>query len=808
MFKHFTCCCLALFLQTAFFSNLAAQSMAGTILTAANVPAEFASVRLLRAADSTFVAGTAANSDGGFSFQQVTVGDYRLQGLLIGYADIFSPVIAVKIGDALRLEPLRFASATILQEATVTAKLPTIERQLDKVVVNVEGSTLAAGNNALELLQRSPGVVVTPQGAVMLEGKSGVMVMVDGKPTQLSGDQLVAFLQSMPGESVAKIELIARPSSKYDAEGVSGIINIRLKKNQNLGLNGTFSAGNTQSIHARLRTGLNLNYRPGKINLFGNGNLLDGAQSVGQTIERYANGQVFHQMNPMVEYFGTRSFKAGADFFANDRHTLGVLVLGNFYQNDSRKDNLTQISQEGNALIDSTLRSRIVTPMHNDRLTYNVNYRFADTLGHELTFDADRIAFRSAGTNTLENQRFDRENILLANEALRSTIGSDIMVWSLKTDYVQNHKNGLKLEAGAKVNWTNSNNDIQSTRAADGRSEPDAGRTNRFDYRENIAAAYTNVARQGQKFNWQVGLRAERTAVQGRSTDLYGQVLNNPDTTYLGLFPTAYLQYTLAPMHQLGLAYNRRLGRPAYQDLNPFVWQIDPYTSERGNPYLRPAYTNSVEMTYTYKYAASAALGYSRTTDLVSTIARQVGEQAYTQPQNLNQRDNISLNVNMPLPIKAWWEGYLWLGVWHNQFRSQLADGQLSAGSFGGGCYVSQQFNVGKGYGLEASFWAQFPTREGVFVNRGISSASAGAKKSLWDNKATLKIAINDLFGTQRWMESVDFGSVRGTIRNTWESQNIALSFTWNFGNQNLKTRNRKSGGAEDSDERIKARKE
>ena len=804
MSKQFTCCCLALFLQITSF----AQSITGTVRDAAGLPAEFATIRLLRATDSSFVPGVAATAEGSFVFQNVAVGEYRIQCALIGYADVFSSVISVTKDDAIRLEPLTLASATMLQEATVTAKLPTIERQLDKVVVNVEGSTLAAGNNALELLQRSPGVVITPQGAVMLEGKSGVMVMVDGKPTQLSGDQLLAFLQSMPGESVSKLELIARPSSKYDAEGVSGIINIRLKKNQNLGLNGSLSAGNTQGIHARLRTGLNLNYRPGKINVFGNGNLIDGAQSIHQNIERYADGKVFNQTNPMIERFGTQSFKAGADCFANDRHTLGVLVLGNFYRNDSQKSNLTQIRQEGSALIDSTLRSRILAPTHNDRLTYNLNYRFADTLGREMTFDADRIAFRSAGTNTLGNQRFDAENNLLANDALYSDIGSTIMVWSLKADYVQSRKDGVKMEMGAKVNWTNSENDIQSIREANGLSRPDAGRTNRFDYRENIAAAYTNIGKQGQKFNWQVGLRAERTAVQGNSTDLYGEVLNNPDTAYLGLFPTAYLQYTLKPMHQLGLSYNRRLSRPAYQDLNPFVWQIDPYISERGNPYLRPAYINSVELIYTYKYAASASIGYSRTTDLVNTIARQEGEQAYTQPQNLHQQERFSLNVNLPLPIKSWWEGYLWLGVWHHQFQSQLADGPLSAGSFGGGCYLSQQFNLGHGYGLEASFWSQFPTREGIFVNRGIGSVSAGAKKSLWNDQATVKIAVNDLFGTQRWTESVDFGSVRGTTRTTWESQNIALSFTWNFGNQNLKTRNRNSGGAEDSDGRIKARKE
>lgn len=808
MSKNFLLSAFVLILLAAFSTPFFAQTITGIVRTSGGEPAEFASIKLLHFPDSTLVAGTIADGAGVFVFQNIIPGDYRVQGALIGYAEVSSAFISLQGEENIRLEPLVLGSSNVLQEATITARLPTIERQIDKMVVNVEGSTLAAGSNALELLQRSPGVVITPQGSVLLEGKSGVMILVDGKPTQLSGDQLLAFLQSMPGESVSKIELITRPSSKYDAEGVGGIINIRLKKNQSLGLNGAFSAGNTQGIHARLRTGLNLNYRPGKINVFGNGNLLQAAQSVGQTIERHTDGKVFEQTNPLIEQFKSQSFKAGADLFASDRHTFGVLVLGNFYQNDSRKEDRTQIRQEGKSMIDSSLQSLIIAPMQNNRLAYNCNYRFADTLGNEITFDADRIIFRSAGTNRLENEYMDMENMLRSSDALYSAFGSDIQIWSLKTDYVKNRKNGWKIETGAKVNWTNTGNDIQTVREVNGSSYPDAGRTNRFDYRENIAAAYTNVGRQAQRWNWQLGLRAEHTDVHGQSTDRYDQVLNNPDTSYLGLFPTAYLLYQLQPKHQLGLAYNRRLSRPAYQDMNPFVWQTDPYTSERGNPYLRPAYTNSIELTYTYKYAASATIGYNRTTDVVKTVALQDGDQVYSQARNLQLQDNISLNINLPLPIKSWWEGYLWLGMWHNQFKSTLAEDQLNAGSFGGGCYLSQNFTLPRGYGLEASFWAQFPTRDGFFSNRGIASASVGAKKSFWKEKATVKLVINDVFGTQRWTEYIDFGSVRGTIRNTWESQNVALSFTWNFGNQNLKTRNRDSGGAQDSDGRIKARKE
>jgi hypothetical protein len=220
MYKQLTICCLTLFLSAFFSAFLLAQTIQGSIRTISGEPAAFAGLKLLRSSDSMIVAGTAAAANGSFSFQNVRPGEYFIQGSLIGYTDVYSPIITAPNDVEIKLESLTLSSTIQLGEATVNAKLPSIERQIDKVVVNVEGSTLAAGNNLLELLQRSPGVLVTPQGNVMLEGKSGVMVMVDGKPTQLSGDQLLAFLQSMPGESVSKIELIARPSSRYDAEGV------------------------------------------------------------------------------------------------------------------------------------------------------------------------------------------------------------------------------------------------------------------------------------------------------------------------------------------------------------------------------------------------------------------------------------------------------------------------------------------------------------------------------------------------------------------------------------------------------------
>lgn len=800
MYKH-------LYSATLFFFLLlhatTAQTLSGVLRTDNSEPAAFAGVRLLSLPDSTLKAGTISDVQGVFRFPKLDSGKYVVQCSLTGYSTTYSSVFQMQ-GEDIRLDIITMSSSAMLKEAVISAGRPLVERQIDKVVVNVENSALMAGGNALELLQRAPGVVVTPQGNFMLDGKSGVLVTVDGKSTQLSGDALTAFLQSIPAESVSKLELISQPSSRYDAQGISGIINIRMKKNRAPGMNGTLTGGTTQSIHGRPRVGLNLNYRPGKWNVFGNVGLNKGAQSVNETIVRTSNGQTLDQHNPMTEQFGSTSMKTGADYFANDRHTFGLLVLGNFYNNDAVKNNRTIFRNENSLYADSILAGTVTTQSDNKRLDYNANYRFADTSGMEITVDADYLVFGSNGNNALENQ----PGFSSYYSVLQTGTRSDIDVWSVKGDLSKNFKNGFKLESGAKWNLTQSENDLKSMRQIGGEWQADPGRTNLFDYSEAISAAYVNVGKQAEKFKWQVGLRAEHTDIRGRSVDLSGVAVQNPDTAYLGFFPTAYMQYNLRPMHQIGMSYSRRLSRPAYQDMNPFVWQTDPYNSERGNPYLRPAYTHSVDLTYTYKYAASVSLGFSRTVDLISTIARQQGEQAYVQPVNLNQQDNIRLNINMPLPIRSWWNGYLWLGVWHNRFTSQVEQNALDDSAFGGGCYLSQEFNPGGGYRIEGSLWAQFPSSQGVFRDRGIASVSVGAAKSFFHDKANLKITINDLFGMQRWKQSMDFGGLRASIANTWESRNVAIGFTWKFGNQNLKTRNRDNGGAGDAEARIKGKKE
>ncbi len=786
-----------------FQSALSAQTITGFVLEPGGAPAGFAAVQLRRLPDSSFVDGTSAGADGRFELRASAPGTYFIQAGLIGFADGFSGGITLE-ESPLDVQAISLGAAgASLREITVRASKPLIERQLDKIVLNIEGSALASGNSAFELLQRSPGVVITPQDAILLNGKGGTLVTIDGRPTQLSGADLVNFLHATPAETIAAIELIATPSSKYDAEGVSGIINIRLKKNRAAGWNGSLTGSYGQALHHRAQGGLNLNYRPGAVNFFGNFNATNAAQLVDQHIERFVGDQIFAQNNPEISNWRSQQIKTGADWSADERNSFGLLVLGSRYDHYTHGNSLTDIREMNHLLPDSSLLTTRYNPEHNRRWNYNFNYRYADTLGTEWTFDADRITFRQWAQNDLNNTPSNTNGPATNTDRQKTDMSGRITIWALKTDLVKTLARGFKLETGLKSSWSFTNHALQTVASAGDGFEPDPGRSNRFDFQENIAAAYANFGRQGDRWGWQIGLRTERTRVRGVSTDFYGTAEHRPDTAYWGWFPTTFFNYKINGNNQLGLSFNRRLERPAYQDLNPFVWYSSLYTSERGNPYLRPAYSHNAELSYTYKYASSISLGYSRTGNVISSVARQTGVEVFIQPENLAQQDQISLNINTPLPIAAWWEGYVWLGIWRSRFRADLPEGRLDAASWGGGCWVSQQFNLPLSFRIEASGWAQFPTREGMFSNRGIWSANLGVKKKLLHERLTLKLAWSDVFNSQTWRQKVDFGAIRGTSRNDWESQNITLGFTWNFGSGKDPARERKIG-AEPENGRIK----
>ncbi|WP_018620503.1 outer membrane beta-barrel protein [Spirosoma luteum] len=798
-------------LSTTFGQILTRGTVQGQVKSVTGKPLEFTTLMLLKAKDSTLTKGAISDMDGKFSFENVEAGKYLVAAQQVGYRKTYSvPFVIDEANPAHELSAIAMSEESKnLTEVNVIAKKPFIEQQVDRTVMNVENSIVSSGNTALEVLEKAPGVTIDRQNdQIQLKGKSGVIVYIDGKQTYLSQQEVANFLKNTPSDNIATIEIITNPGSKYDAAGTSGIINIKMKKNKNFGTNGTAIIGTgygwTNNLNGvrddlpKFNTSLNLNHRDGKVNLFGNYSYVNRQSAQSNELNRIIkyNGQTtyFDQRSFRPNQFAGHSYKAGMDYFINDKNTIGVVVNG--FSNDWRSagQNNTLISDENRLL---TSKAITQTAMRNflSNITGNVNYKFDYGKGREWTVDADYVHYGGQNTNNLGTQYYTPENVMSRPaQDVRNSMPSTINIMAFKTDYVLPLKKGSKLEAGLKSSYVNAdNNTIYDTLQQENRQWlPDASRSNQFLYNENINAAYLNYAGQVGKLKVQAGLRAEHTHSVGRSVTLNQTV----DRSYLNLFPTLFLSRQLDTNNVLNVSYSRRISRPDYQNLNPFVFYLDPYTYQQGNPFLRPQYTNSVELTHVYKNAFTTTLNYSRTTDFINgETPRQIPEQniTYVTPENLGVQDNISLNLSFPVTVTKWWRMQNNISTYYQHYQTIYSGSPYEVKLVAGNLYTSQNFTFSKTLSGEVSGWYNTASQYGFYRAQPQGGFSIGVQQKVLDGKGNLKLNVNDPFWLNYFSGRAVVQDIDLRVQSRWESRQIRLTFTYRFGNQNVKGERQRS---------------
>lgn len=683
-----------------------------------------------------------------------------------------------------------------LKAVVVTSKKPFIEQQIDKTVVNVQADINAIGSSAFEILQKAPGISITGDDVINMSGKGGVNVMIDGRPTQMGSKELAIFLRSMPGSSIEKIELITNPSSRFDAQGNAGIINIRLKKNKVKGTNGNISAGYTLRDHYASNVSFNINHRRGKVNVFANASVDNNLQHTTGFINRnvVVNGSTKNFLNNTIDKDRNTAYTArtGVDFYLNKKSTFGFLFNMNTNRSPFNTPGNTLISSY--SVIDSSLATTNDNLYKNGRYNTNFNYKYEDTIGNELNIDGDYTYFRNTNLTNLTTTFLDNSNSKYHYTANDLDVATKINIYSIKADYIKQIKklNG-KLETGIKFSNVNTDNNLFATSLNGTVMKADTGRSNIFIYKENIYAAYINFGQQIKKFEYQIGLRVENAVVNGKSVDLRNTEIKNPDTNYVNLFPTAFVSYKLNEKSMFACSYSKRINRPDYQALNPFETIYDIYTSEKGNPYLRPQYTNNFELKYTYKYAVNVALGYNHTKDYSQTISRQIGQLTTATNDNIGTLNNTYLNISSPLPINKWWDGYINITGFMNHYKGTLPDGKLDVNVLGMNYYIQQNFKLGKGCDIQLSSWCNAATKEAIFKTSWLGSVDFGIKKTILKNKASIRLTMLDIFNTQRWEQKVQFANQDFTYRRKWESRGLRLQLSWSFGKSNYKARERET---------------
>ena len=790
-----------------------AQQITGKLFSSQNKALANKTISLLKAADSSIVKIELTNNSGGFTFNKIATNNYLIfiddKGLEKKYFAPFTFTDDIN-------KDIGTLTINILeknQDVVVTARKPLIEVRADKMILNVENSINNVGSDALELLRKSPGVIVDKDDNLSLSGKNGVAVYIDGKPSPLTGTDLAAFLKGLQSSQIESIEIIKNPSAKYDAAGNAGIINIKLKKNKTIGTNGSVNAGYMQGIFPKYMAGLNLNHRTKTANWFGNINANLSRNESNFNLYRLVQDSIFDQKNLQTSRNKSVGYKLGADFYVNKKSTLGFVVNGDNDKNSNYSNSSTPITYKPTGVSNKTLLANNNSTGNNSNINFNGNYRYTDTAGKELSIDLDYGNYNILTNQNQPNIYINPTTGVLINQIVYNMVpNTKINLASIKADYEQN-VNGGRLGLGIKTSLVATKNQFDRFNVFTSLKILDTLRSNDFNYNENINAAYINYNKQLKKgWLYQVGLRAEHTNSKGTSTGYkYTNKYVVYDSTftrnYLNFFPSAAITYNKNPASQWTMSYSRRIDRPAYQDLNPFEFKLDEYTFQKGNTTLRPQYTNSISVSNTYKYMLTTSLEYSHVNDVFTQLVDTIDvSKSFISKQNLATQNSLSLNIGRPLMFGKF-SGYINFNSNYNKFKANFGAGRtIAVEALQLNLFADNSYKLNKTTTAQLSGWVAGPgIWQGTFKSKAMGGFDIGFNKALLHNKANLKITLTDVMRTMRWSGTSNFAGQLLTASGNWESRQLRLNFTYRFGSTQIKAAKERKSSSETEKNRIKS---
>jgi iron complex outermembrane recepter protein len=820
-----------LLLLTAFFSlNVVSNAqnqggkIQGHVVDGSQKTIESATVSLHKAKDSSVIKYAVADKSGNFSFEQVADGQYFVSVSAVGHARATSETILVDPAHAaiilktLELVPQPKALAGV----TVSAKRAMIEQKIDRTVLNVEASITNAGATALEVLEKAPGVSVDKDGNISLKGKEGVMILVDGRPTQLGSADLANMLRSMNASQLDQVEIMTNPPAKYDAAGNAGIINIKTKKSKVFGYNGALTLGYTQGWDPKFNENFNFNYRAGKLNFFSN--LSHNYRIRGQRLDIQRNFMdpdskeklsSFDQEARMMGTFQSFSGKVGMDYFANKNTTYGIVFNGFTNPSDFTNTNHTDIYNPIGYLRSKTDASS--TQLRTFRnFSTNFNFRSVlDSTGKEITADVDYVTYGSTNNTNLSNYYTDAAgNPTQKSDTLYGKLPQNIDIYSGRVDYLHPLKNGARFEAGIKSSYVRTDNNAVYDTLFNGELMHDYSKTNKFNYEENINAVYTNISGAlSKKINYQLGLRMENTNLQGHSAGYKYISSSNSflpsDTSftnsYTQVFPTAFLQYKANEKNNFGLNFGRRIRRPNYEHLNPFIEYLDRYTYMQGNPLLKPQFSNNIELSHSYKNFLTTTVNYSATNNIIQQVLQQneATQETYMKRANLAKQRQAGLSVNTNIPVTKWWTSNVYTNVNFSRFEGVInnADVMIEAVAFMAN--ATQQFKFGPKSSAEISGFYRSAGIEGVIKAKSMGMLAFGFSQQIMKNNGTLRLNVRDILQSQKFRGEAKYGTVDARFQESSDSRTVSLGFTYRFNKGKVGGVKRRAASSNDEQSRV-----
>ncbi|SJZ39225.1 outer membrane beta-barrel family protein [Sediminibacterium ginsengisoli] len=796
-----TAACLLTF-SFAASSQTTFPPLGGTILNADGRSVESASVHLLKQKDSSVIKIALSDKQGRFQLEQIAPGKYLLSVSYTGHKQLLLPVQLTTDTAGRHVGILHLQTAVAeLSGVTVTSKKPLIEFKAGRTIVNIESAITNVGATALEILEKSPGVSVDKSGVISLKGRQNVLILVDDKPSYLSGEGLIALLNSLPASQLEQLEIMTNPPAKYDATGSTGIINIKTKKTKTKGLNGNLAVAYGQGRYYKSNNSFNLNYRNNRFNVF-----LSYALTANRNFTDLYAYRTYQQ--PVLSYFeqfsylGSKLFsntgRGGVDYFLSDKTSMGISFTG---LNSSRDGDGRSPGQWMNAagVKDSSILSTNSTTSDWKNHGGNIYLRHAFSKQQDISVDLDYLAYRTEGEQFFNNTL---TGTTTTTEISKGVLPADLVIFSGKADYTQQLSKG-RLQAGWKSALVNTDNIAAYSYYNNGLWEPDAAKTNHFVYKERIHALYLSASQHYGKWELDAGLRFEYTDYDAEQKGNTTRKDSAFSRQYGNLFPTAQLTYKVNETHSFSFSAGKRIDRPAFQKLNPFVYQINKYTYQKGNPFFRPQYTWNFEVSHQYKQLLTTTASYGITTDYFSQVFLNdtSGIIVYTEG-NLGSMKNLGLSVSTQLAPAAWWSLSFQASINHriiegtvyNRLKASLTQANLNLGN---------QFRLGKGWAAELSGFFNTSQQELQEITEPTGQAGIGISKQVLKNKGSLKLNVRDLFYTQAMNGNTTFQQATEYFRLKRDTRVVNIAFSYRFGKTFKDTR--KNSGISEEIRRVSA---
>ena len=758
-------------------------------------PIAFAEAVLL--AKDSAVKNALTGNDGSFSLV-APQGDYTLLLRRFGDTLYTQPIGVAKNMD---LGTIKIKTSGELQTVTITAQRPLIERKIDRLVFNVENSVAATGGDALDALKVTPGISVQNDQISMI-GKSGLAVMINDRILNLSGDALISYLKSIRTEDIQSIEVITTPPAKYDAEGNSGIINIKLKKAAPNSWNATVYGAYTQFHNANGNEGANFRYNKNKLSFYANVSHNDGVYLYRTENEKiYYPDTFYNSLGTMKWDYGKNfSGNAGVDYDFSKKLSMGAQYIYTLNDLSTTQPNNTYLySPYGTP--ENLIQTATTGVRNNNGNNFNYHTVYTiDSMGRKIELNFDYFDYNSKTDNIFQTKEYADFTDYTDGSYDAANNGSNqgITNYSVKIDVTHPLK-WMNLSYGGKLSFTKNNSSIYYYDLTTGAPVFQEDKSDNFIYNENLQAIYASGDKKfGKKWEAQAGLRMEKTEAKGTSQTLS----QTYDYHYLKFFPTAYLQYTPNTKNTFSINYSERVDRPAFYSLNPFVRYINPYSTSQGNPFLQPSYTHNLELDYTYKDNWNSSIYFSRSLSM-QTQVNYVSDgniNTATKYENAYNQTNIGLSESYTFKKWKWLESVNTGNISYSKVTSLLS--QYMPGNNGVAAFVETEdnfiLNTAKTFSLSLDYFIMFPQYYGLYKMKTLSDLGIGARALLFKKKLIVAINSEDLLRTHKVRVSSTFSGIPVNFSNYEYRQSFRLSLSYTFGNKNISGKRVNNGNAEE----------